>query len=207
VELDPVPAAEPSDPPSPPKVPEYVEREPAVELDETPPSAPVARTKRRRGSRTTAGAVRAPGETQVEHESAPRSPRPGPRLAADDAAGASGVSAGANREIDTMLKSAMDGTRGEHGAEMAALPPLTRDAIVGVMKPLRPRIKECYRQHGQRGLALVRVRVGEAGKVAASQVEGTFAGSPTGACVEAIVKTVRFPVSAGLSFRYPFPVR
>jgi hypothetical protein len=121
-----------------------------------------------------------------------------------------GVSAGANHRIDAMLQTALDGkeTRGEpRPAEVEGLPALGRDAIVAALKPLRPRIKDCYKQFGQRGVALVRVQVGDAGKVTSTRVEGSFAGSPTGACVEAIVKTVRFPESAGLAFRYPFPVR
>jgi hypothetical protein len=90
---------------------------------------------------------------------------------------------------------------------VAAAPELTRTDILAAMKPLRPRIKECYKQFGQRGLALVHVSVGDKGQVASTKVEGIFAGSPTGACVEAAVKSVRFPESAGMSFRYPFPVR
>ena len=140
---------------------------------------------------------------------------PAPKVAAKPAPAAesapSGVSAGANSELDQLVNTALAGKerRGETHAEDApeALPGLTRNDILASMKPLRPKIKECYKQFGQRGLAVVQVRVGDGGEVTSSKVEGTFAGSPTGACVEAAVKSVRFPQSAGMSFRYPYPVR
>jgi hypothetical protein len=121
-----------------------------------------------------------------------------------------GVSDGTNSELDQLVKKALDGKekRGETRAEEpVAQPGLTRNDIMASMKPLRPRIKECYRQFGEKGMALVQVQVGDKGQVASAKVAGTFAGTPTGSCVEAAVKSVRFPQSAGMNFQYPFPVR
>jgi len=133
-----------------------------------------------------------------------------PTTPASEPRPASGVSAGTDSELDQLVQTALAGKekRGEsHPEEAEALPALTRNDIQASMKPLRPRIKECYKQFGQRGLAVVQVHVGDSGQVASTKIEGIFAGSPTGACIEAAVKSVSFPQSAGMTFRYPFPVR
>jgi hypothetical protein len=110
-----------------------------------------------------------------------------------------------------MVRGALEGTESRdteaHHQELEALPALSREEILAAMKGIRPRIKECHRQYGQRGMAWVRVEVGGGGAVTSAAVTGAFAGSPTGACVEAAVKTAHFPASEGMAFRYPFPVR
>ena len=118
-----------------------------------------------------------------------------------------------DRTVDQLLDSVVQGQpnqQQEADAQEAVpgLPPLTRDEIKLAMKQLRPRIKDCYRQYQQRGLAQVRIEVGNGGTINSAAVSGRpFAGTPTGECVETAVKTASLPASAGMTFQYPFPVR
>jgi hypothetical protein len=117
------------------------------------------------------------------------------------------------RQLDELIDGALTGKAtggGEHPAkakEVEALPQLSRDEIQSAMKSIRPRIKDCYRQFGEKGLAMVRVELGAGGLVKTAAVSGVLANSQTGACVEAAVKTAHFPSSEGLNFSYPFYVR
>jgi hypothetical protein len=47
------------------------------------------------------------------------------------------------------------------------------------------------------------------GRVASARVKGTFAGTPTGACIRAAVKQARFPRFSGPAMKivYPFVLR
>jgi hypothetical protein len=85
--------------------------------------------------------------------------------------------------------------------------PLRRDQIVMGMKAVMPRARACYRQHGVPGVATVSVTVSPAGHVSEAKVTNRFAGTASAACVEAAVKTARFPPSAGRSFDYVVPLR
>lgn len=184
--------------------------DPSAELQENPPEVkipteerappPVAKPRR---ARPTA----APAPTE-EAETPPVAP-PVAAEAADEKPLKHLVSTAGNEQLDDLVKIALEGTetRGDERAAEEALPPLTRDEIKAAMKEIRPRIKDCYRQFGKKGMARVRVEVGDGGEVASTTVEGTFANTPTSACVESAVKEVRFPASAGMTFRYPFPVR
>jgi hypothetical protein len=174
-----------------------------------------------------ASAVGAPGNaapaTPPEPAPAPRAeppadPPPAPKAAAAEPPPAPkppppAVSRGNEKQINELVKGALEGTetRGQQQQQqqqqVEALPSLTRDEILASMKVLRPRIKDCYRQFGEKGMAWVRVAVGAGGVVKSATVTGTFAKSPTGSCVESAVKTVHFPSSEGLNFDYPFSVR
>lgn len=85
--------------------------------------------------------------------------------------------------------------------------PLAKDDIVKGMMGVRPKVQDCYQQYKVPGTAMVKVTVAPSGKVSTASVEGKFAGTPTGACVESAVKTAKFPASSGLTFPYPFPLR
>jgi len=118
-----------------------------------------------------------------------------------------------DRTVDQLLDSVVQSQpRGQQEVDIPEkapeLPPLTRDQIKLAMKQIRPRIEECYRQHQQRGVAQVRIEVGNGGTINSAAVSGRpFAGTPTGDCVETAVKSVSLPASAGMTFHYPFPVR
>jgi hypothetical protein len=115
--------------------------------------------------------------------------------------------------IDALINSAFAGKKAEEEPKPAKSdkpapgPALGHDAILAGMRPLMPKVKDCYRQHKQRGIANVRVEVDREGSVQNATVEGPLAKTPSGTCVEAAVMSARFPASAGMSFRYPFPLR
>jgi hypothetical protein len=75
------------------------------------------------------------------------------------------------------------------------------------MNAVRPAVADCYAAYAVPGLAMVNVVIGRNGKVSRAFVTGRFAGTPTGACVEAAVKTAVFPPSDGLSTPYPFMLK
>jgi hypothetical protein len=116
-----------------------------------------------------------------------------------------------DRSVDDFLAAALTRKRASQPVEEEAaepdLPALTKDDIRAALKVLRPKMKECYRQHHVRGVALVRISVGQEGEVVAAAVSGPLGASPTAECVSAAVKTASFPASKGMSFDYPFAVR
>jgi hypothetical protein len=79
----------------------------------------------------------------------------------------------------------------------AAAPPRAPDvpaAAKPVVDGLRPAVAACRRQHGDApGAIVVTVSVDASGQVVAADLRGDAAGSRTGACVVAAVKTARFP--------------
>jgi hypothetical protein len=84
---------------------------------------------------------------------------------------------------------------------------LSKAAVVVGFNALRPQIAECFARYQVPGLAMANVVIAKSGKVSKAAVTGKFAGTPTGACVEAAVKTARFPASDGFVTPYPFQLR
>jgi hypothetical protein len=68
-------------------------------------------------------------------------------------------------------------------------------------------VTACYNQFKVPGTAMVNVVIGKSGKVTSATVTGKFAGTPTGTCVEAAVKTATFPPSDGFTTPYPFQLK
>jgi predicted Zn finger-like uncharacterized protein len=85
--------------------------------------------------------------------------------------------------------------------------PLQKAAVVAGMNGIKGKISACYQQYKQSGMAMVNVVIAKSGKVSSATVTGKFAGTPTGSCVEAAVKSASFPPSDGLSTPYPFTLR
>jgi len=85
--------------------------------------------------------------------------------------------------------------------------PISKAAVVKGFNAVRPQVADCYRKFQVPGLAMVNVVIARSGGVSQAVVTGKFAGTPTGACVEAAVKAARFPASDGLSAPYPFQLR
>jgi hypothetical protein len=65
-------------------------------------------------------------------------------------------------------------------------------------------VQLCYDRYQVPGVAMVNIVIAKSGRVPMAKVTGTFAGTPSGACVERAVKSVRFPRSDGFSTPYPF---
>jgi len=65
-------------------------------------------------------------------------------------------------------------------------------------------VKECFNQYKVAGIANVSISVAKGGRIASATVTpGKFAGTPSGACVEAAAKTAKFPPCEAMSFPGP----
>jgi len=86
---------------------------------------------------------------------------------------------------------------------------LTKSDIQGGMGKVRDRVSGCYGQYHVPGLANVQVTIAKSGRVSSANVTGTFAGTPTGSCVEKAVKGATFPQfkGASMSLTYPYVLR
>ena len=98
-----------------------------------------------------------------------------------------------------------DGKKGGGGGESAGA--LSKTALVAGLNSVRGKVGACYNQFKVPGTAMVNVVIGKSGKVTSATVTGKFAGTPTGTCVEAAVKTASFPPSDGFSTPYPFQLK
>ena len=70
--------------------------------------------------------------------------------------------------------------------------PLSKTALVRGLNEVRPLVQACYARFAVPGTAMVNVVIAKRGHVASAAVTGKFAGTPTGACVEAAVKRRAF---------------
>jgi len=86
---------------------------------------------------------------------------------------------------------------------------LEKSQIVGGMSGVKGKVGSCYDQYKVPGMASVNVTIGKSGSVSSATVGGSFAGTPTGACVEKAVKSAHFPKFKGapMSLTYPFMLR
>jgi hypothetical protein len=85
--------------------------------------------------------------------------------------------------------------------------PLAKSAVVAGMNGVKGKVANCYNQYKVPGMAMVNVVISKSGKVTSANITGKFAGTPTGTCVEAAVRSASFPPSDGLSTPYPFNLR
>ena len=127
-------------------------------------------------------------------------PRPAKGSLDDLLAGATKTGGGGGRpKVDEDKKG------GGGGGEGAG--PLAKNSLVAGLNGVRPKVQACYNQFKVPGTAMVTVVIGKSGKVTSSTVTGKFAGTPTGTCVEAAVKTASFPPSDGFTTPYPFQLK
>jgi len=85
--------------------------------------------------------------------------------------------------------------------------PLRKSALIAGMKAVRPQVDACYAREDVPGTAIVNVKIFPDGSVRSATVTGKFRLTPMGTCVEAAVKTARFPPSLGMVTRYSFQLR
>jgi hypothetical protein len=125
---------------------------------------------------------------------------------------------GGNDELDDLLNGAAPdrpAPAAKHSAPAessggADLPEsLGKGEIVTGMNKIKPAVGSCYAQFKVPGLANVAVTIGKNGRVSSASVSGSFAGTPTGSCVEKAVKGATFPPVKGspTSINYPFMLR
>jgi hypothetical protein len=120
-------------------------------------------------------------------------------------------------DIEALLEAASGGKKSsaasrrdeEEPAARAAekLPPLAMGEIVKGMNGVLPKARDCYAQFKVPGVANAKVTVNSGGRVTGVTVSGKFAGTPSGNCVEAAIKSAHFAASSGLTFDYPVPLR
>jgi hypothetical protein len=91
--------------------------------------------------------------------------------------------------------------------ELPAQP--TAEQIKAAMDAVAPAVTTCFDRYGVPGTAEVALEVNGDGAVGFAGVHGTFADTPTGACITAAVHKARFPrfARAPLRFHYPFVLR
>lgn len=90
----------------------------------------------------------------------------------------------------------------------ANLRALTMRGIREGMSKVRPVVAKCYEQFRSAGLANVAATIGVDGHIREAQVSGSFAGTPTGTCIERAVLSATFPKpSAPHVFTFPFILR
>jgi outer membrane biosynthesis protein TonB len=77
-----------------------------------------------------------------------------------------------------------------------------RADLAAGMQAIQPRVKQCYRENMQSGVANVGIQVGPAGMVKAVTITGPLAGTRTALCLKAAVRAARFHQS-GVTFHYP----
>jgi hypothetical protein len=111
-----------------------------------------------------------------------------------------------DKKLATVQKGAEPGNAKAAAASEAA-PQLSRSDIQSVMKDVQNDMGDCYAKAGKGGPVDLKLDVAPDGEVRSAVIKGPFAGTPTGACVEAKVKGTIFPESAGLRFDYRLMVR
>jgi len=77
------------------------------------------------------------------------------------------------------------------------------------MRQIKGQVQRCFDRFRVPGWASLRVTISGEGRVQAARVKGSFAGTPTGSCLESAVGAARFPAFASplLSVEYPFNLR
>ena len=89
----------------------------------------------------------------------------------------------------------------------ASLPPLSQSDISRVMAGVKARAKDCAQEHGQTGIAELKLAVGKEGNVTEVRLGGKLAKTPVGSCIEKAARAATFPRSAGLRFDFRIDVR
>jgi len=86
---------------------------------------------------------------------------------------------------------------------------LRKSEIVDSMSRSRDAVECCHTIYQLAGLASVHLLIESDGTVRWARVEGRFAQTPTGACVEAVIKHTLFPKFSGpaMEITYPFLLR
>lgn len=206
-------AAQPAEPPTtaPPANEENLppREESKVVAAKTPDTKPArgGKAAKRGGQGARASASRAPAVAAGTTAAASK-PEP---AAADKPKGGSA--------LDDLLQSALGGSKKPSAGRPrdeetdtapkkapVSLGSLQRTDMVSGMQGVTSKVKDCYNQYKVPGVAMVKVGV-KGGRVSSAHVSGKFAGTPTGHCVEAAVKSARFPQTEPTSFDYPFPLR
>jgi len=88
--------------------------------------------------------------------------------------------------------------------------PISKAAILALMKTVRPQVDACYQTFHVGGYVAVGITVRRDGQVQEVNVSGDFRDTPTGDCIIEAVKGLRFPRflrRRPLVFTYPILLR
>lgn len=113
-------------------------------------------------------------------------------------------------DVDSLLAGATRKRRSTKVAMASSLPrSLDRPQVQAAMRGIRGQVSRCYHRYKVPGLARVQIKIHPSGKVASARIKGIFAGTPTGACIQAAVKRARFSRFSGPAMKivYPFVLR
>jgi hypothetical protein len=114
--------------------------------------------------------------------------------------------------LDDVLDDVTGGVPDEPGAarKRAAEAPkkegLDRSDVAAAMGAVQDRAKACQEKEDAVGTVQIKFTVDPSGRVAKASATGKYAGTPTGACVAAAVKSAAFPSWDGgpMTFTFPF---
>ncbi len=114
-----------------------------------------------------------------------------------------------NKDLDALLKDVQK-SKPEPPPKREAPPPaapLSPADISRVMAGVKTRSNGCAQRLGQKGIAELKITVGQDGHVTNVHVGGKVAGTPLAACVEKATRAATFPASSGLRFDYRIDCR
>ena len=120
-------------------------------------------------------------------------------------------------ELDALIAAA-EGKKAAPRKKKATPPPaapaapkgLTRGQVSRGMRMANRGVSGCRKRFQQVGVVTVRATIGNTGRVTRATTAGSFAGTPVGQCVLAMVRgSCRFPVFSGppVTVKYPFVLR
>jgi hypothetical protein len=94
--------------------------------------------------------------------------------------------------------------------EEAALPEqLSRADINRALTPMRDKARACYREYEEAGTAMARIEIAPAGSIDSAIILPPFGDTPSGHCLRAALRTIRFPRFKGdkMVIQYPFQLK
>ncbi len=158
-------------------------------------------------------AAAAPARAASEHESRKDEAKEDKKAAVAQAAEPTEKPVKAKVEkasLDDVLDGVTGGVEETEKAEKAPAAPtkagLDRGDVADAMATISDRARACQETEGAVGSVNIKFTVDPSGRVSKASATGKFAGTATGACVAAAVKSAKFPAWNGgpMSFSYPF---
>jgi hypothetical protein len=110
----------------------------------------------------------------------------------------------------TDAKTCGDTAKATKGTDTAPAEPvfaeLSKEQILGSLKPAIEEAKACYDTHGVAGAAKIKVTIGSDGTVIGQDQSGDFVGTETGKCIDAAIKKATFPKSRKAKTTISYPI-
>ena len=118
---------------------------------------------------------------------------------------------GEEDELSRLIRKATEGERqparaARQPSAPAALPALEKQHINAGVRGVRGQVRACFDRFRVPGTARLRLTIEPEGRMGRVEVGGTFAGTPTGACLERAFMQARFPRFGGRALTVVYPV-